>query len=57
MEAYVDDMIVKSLLKEDHIKDLEESFGALRRHHMKLNPTKYAFGVTSGKFLGFLITK
>jgi len=57
MEAYVDDMIVKSLLRRDHIRDLEESFSALRRYHMKLNPAKCAFGVTSGKFLGFLVTK
>ena len=57
MEAYVDDMIVKSLHRNNHIEDLTESFDALRRHRMKLNPTKCTFGVTSGKFLGFLVTK
>ena len=56
METYVDDMIVKSLQKEDHLEDLKESFEALRRHRMKLNPSKCVFDVTSDKFLGFLVT-
>ena len=55
VEAYVDDMIVKSLQKIDHLKDLNKSFEALRRHRMKLNPSKCVFGVTSDKFLGFLV--
>jgi len=56
MEAYVDDMIMKSLLKKDHIRDLKESFDAVRHHQIELNPTKYAFGATSGKFFRFLVT-
>ena len=57
MEVYVDDMLVKSRASTDHLADLEETFGALRRHKMKLNPTKCAFGVTSGKFLGFMVSR
>ena len=57
VEAYVDDMIMKSLQKTDHLEDLKESFEALRWHCMKLNPSKCVFGVTSGKFLGFLVTQ
>ena len=57
MEAYVDDMIVKSLQQDDHINDLTESFDALHRHQMKLNPTKCISGVTSRKFLDFLVTR
>lgn len=56
VEAYVDDMIVKSREEEDHIDDLKETFQTLRRYKMKLNPEKCAFGVQSGKFLGFLVT-
>ncbi|XP_022851304.1 uncharacterized protein LOC111373062 [Olea europaea var. sylvestris] len=56
IEAYVDDMVVKSKQVDDHITDLEEVFSTLRKYNMKLNPTKCAFGVASGKFLGFMIT-
>ena len=57
MEVYVDDILVKSAQASDHVQDLEETFHTLRRHRMKLNPTKCTFGVTSEKFLGFLISQ
>ncbi|GFY92627.1 arginase [Actinidia rufa] len=57
MEVYIDDMLVKSLLSSDHIAHLEEAFSILRRHRMMLNPSKCIFGVSFGKFLGFLVTK
>ena len=57
MEVYVDDMLVKSVEAQEHIQDLQEAFGTLRKHRMKLNPTKCAFGVASGKFLGFMVTQ
>ena len=57
MEVYVDDMLVKSIEAEEHIKDLQEAFGTLKKHRMKLNLTKCAFGVASGKFLGFMVTQ
>ncbi|XP_019258643.1 PREDICTED: uncharacterized protein LOC109236867 [Nicotiana attenuata] len=50
-------MLVKSTKKEDHISHLREAFGILRQYGMKLNPEKYAFGVTSRKFLGFLVSQ
>ena len=55
MEVYVDDMLVKSLKADEHINNLKESFEILRKYKMKLNPAKCAFGVTSGKFLGFMV--
>nr|XP_009388298.1 PREDICTED: uncharacterized protein LOC103975116 [Musa acuminata subsp. malaccensis] len=55
MEVYVDDMIVKSQEAETHLADLAEAFATLRKFGMRLNPTKCAFGVTSGKFLGFIV--
>jgi hypothetical protein len=55
--AYVDDMLVKSLKPEDHLADLQETFANLKRYNMKLNPTKCAFGVQSGKFLGYMLTQ
>ena len=50
MEVYVDDMLVKSLKIEEHIRDLKETFNILHRYKMKLNPSKCAFGVSLGKF-------
>ncbi|GMH09059.1 hypothetical protein Nepgr_010899 [Nepenthes gracilis] len=57
MEVYVDDMLIKSKVMDDHTADLEEAFEVLRKHRMKLNPTKCAFGVSSDKFLGFIVSK
>ena len=57
MDVYVDDILVKSLDKADHIKHLHEAFEVLRHHRMMLNPSKYAFGVGSGKFLGLMVSK
>ena len=57
MEVYVDDMLVKSIQAANHIQDLAEAFQALRLYGMKLNPTKCAFGVSSGKFLGFVVSR
>ena len=57
VEVYVDDMLVKSRKEEDHLDDLRETFNTLRQYHMKLNPSKCAFGVSSGKFLGFIVSQ
>ncbi|KAG7567917.1 Reverse transcriptase domain [Arabidopsis thaliana x Arabidopsis arenosa] len=57
MEVYIDDMLVKSLRKEDHIKHLEECFEILNQYQMKLNPAKCTFGVPFGEFLGYIVTK
>ena len=52
----MDDMLVKSLDEGKHLDDLQETFNTLRRYNMKLNPSKCAFGVASGKFLGFMVS-
>ena len=56
VEVYVDDMLVKSQDKGEHLNDLQETFDTLRQYSMKLNPSKCAFGVSSGKFLGFMVS-
>ena len=56
VEVYVDDMLVKSLTEEKHLDDLQKTFDTLRRYNMKLNPSKRAFGVSLGKFLGFMVS-
>ena len=57
MEVYVDDMLVKSKEGLAHLDDLKETFATLRQYQMKLNPSKCAFGVASGKFLGFMVSQ
>ena len=55
MEVYIDDMLVKSTTAELHITQLSEAFQILRAYNMKLNLAKCAFGVSTGKFLGFIV--
>ena len=55
MEVYIDDMLVKSTTSGLHIAHLSEAFQILRNYNMKLNPAKCAFGVSAGKFLGFIV--
>ena len=55
VQVYMDDMLVKSRRKEDHLDDLKETFDTLRSYNMNLNPGKCAFGVTARKFLGFMV--
>ena len=55
MEVYIDDMLVKSVKAEVHVAHLAESFRVLKDYNMKLNLTKCAFGVSVGKFLGFIV--
>ena len=56
LEVYVDDMVVKTKEGGKHTEDLKEIFNQLRKYQMKLNPSKCAFGVNGGKFLGFMLT-
>ncbi|PKU87057.1 putative mitochondrial protein [Dendrobium catenatum] len=55
VECYIDDLVVKSKVKEAHLYDLRVVFERLRRYDLKMNPLKCTFGVTSGKFLGFVV--
>jgi hypothetical protein len=43
--AYVDDIVVKSKKRQDHIQDLQETFTNLRKGNLKLNPKKCTFEV------------
>ena len=56
MEVYIDDTLVKSKERLDHTKNQQEAFNLLRAYDMKLNPLKCAFGVSPGRFLGFMVT-
>src|SRR6266542_2925923 len=56
VEAYVDDVVNKSQVKEDLISDLSKTFANLRHFRWKLNPKKCVFGVPSGKLLCFIVS-
>ena len=55
MQCYVDDLVVKTEKRRDHLQDLRIVFNQLRKYQLKMNPLKYAFGITFGKFLGFIV--
>ncbi|XP_013617508.1 PREDICTED: uncharacterized protein LOC106324029 [Brassica oleracea var. oleracea] len=57
MEVYIDDMLVKSLHAENHLDHLRDCFTTLNEFGIKLNPAKCTFGVTSGEFLGYIVTQ
>ncbi|XP_071737694.1 uncharacterized protein [Rutidosis leptorrhynchoides] len=57
VEAYVDDIVVKSHTEDSMLRDTLETFKSLRRVNMKLNPKKCNFGVEEGKFLGYIVTE
>jgi hypothetical protein len=56
IEAYVDNVVVKTKNSNTLIADLEETFSSLREYRWKLNPNKCVFGVPSVKLLGFIIS-
>ncbi|KAK1668451.1 hypothetical protein QYE76_056610 [Lolium multiflorum] len=55
LEVYIDDIVVKSDANESHLADLRLAFERMRKYGLKMNPLKCAFGVSAGKFLGFII--
>jgi hypothetical protein len=57
LEDYVDDILVKSHTFLDHLTNLKMVFDRLAKYHLMLNPKKCVFGVTSGKLLGFIVSK
>ena len=57
MEAYIDDIVVKTKDPEELIKDLTKTFANLRKYRWKLNPTKCEFGVPLRKLLSFIVSQ
>jgi hypothetical protein len=56
MEIYIDEMVVKRKLSQNHLGDLTETVRTLRLHKLRLNASKCIFGVGFGKFLGFMVS-
>nr|CAN79729.1 hypothetical protein VITISV_034267 [Vitis vinifera] len=55
VEIYIDDIVVKIKTWSEHAMHLEETFRLMRAYNMKLNLAKCFFGVSMGKFLGFMV--
>ena len=56
IEVYIDDMVVKSKIVSEHIRDLTNIFEILRGHNLRLNASKCSFEIGSGKFIGYMVT-
>jgi hypothetical protein len=55
MEVYIDDVVVKSVGFEEHMTNLKLSPESMKKYGLQMNPLKCTFGVTSGRFLGFIL--
>ena len=56
IEVYIDDIVVKSKVESEHVNDLGSIFEILRKYKLHLNASKCSFGVSSSKFLGYMVT-
>jgi hypothetical protein len=57
VEAYVDDIVVKTRKADDLVSDLNIAFGCLWANRVKLNPEKCVFGVPRGMLLGYIVSQ
>jgi hypothetical protein len=55
LEVYIDDIVVESAAFDSHLADLRKAFDKRRMYGLKMNQRKCTFGVSAGKFLGFII--
>jgi len=55
VEIYIDDVMIKSRGYNEHMADLRETLECTRKHGLKMNPNKCAFGVSTEQFLGFMV--
>ena len=57
VEAYIDDIVVKSKRVGNPIQDLKIVFSCLWANNIKLNPEKCVFGVPQGVLLGYIVSQ
>jgi hypothetical protein len=55
VEIYIDDVVIKSLDHVSHLNDVRRTLECTRKHGLKMNTNKCAFGVSAGEFLEFLV--
>ena len=54
-EDHVDDLVIKAKNLVEHLLRLRQVFESCREYNLRMNPSKYAFRVSLGRFLGFLV--
>jgi hypothetical protein len=57
VEAYVDDIVVKTRKADNLVNDLRVAFDCLRANRVKLNPEKCVFGVPRGMLFGYIVSQ
>lgn len=57
VEDYVDDLVIKSMKTASHLEHLRKVFERCWEYDLKMNSLKWAFRVSKGKFLGFIVDK
>jgi hypothetical protein len=57
VEAYVEDIVVKTRKADDLVNDLRIAFDCLWDNRVKLNPEKCVFGVPHGMLLGYIVSQ
>src|SRR4051812_10182815 len=55
-QVYVDDILIKTYSAITLLDDLRETFAALNKYRIKINPKKCVFGVPAGKLLGYMVS-
>jgi hypothetical protein len=55
MEVYIDDVVIKLACFTDHLADLRVVLERMKKYGLRMNPFKCAFGVSAGRFLGFIV--
>jgi hypothetical protein len=55
VEVYINDIFVIWASVNSHLADLRLAFEKMCRYGLKMNPLRCAFGVSAGKFLGFIV--
>jgi hypothetical protein len=55
IEVYIDDVVDKSVGFKEHMTDLILSLERMKKYGLRMNPLKCAFGVTSGRFIRFVV--
>lgn len=56
VDAYVDDVVIKTKHVESLVDDLRLTFDNIRTYDIQLNSEKCLFGVPAGKLLGFIVS-
>jgi hypothetical protein len=57
VEAYVDDIVIKTRKEDDLVSDLRIALDCLRANGVRLNPEKCIFGVPRGMLLGYIVSQ